>query len=372
MWLIRLEYPLAYRLMGGIALRHDGQAYLPLTDMWYASAMDEQRRLLLTCDQSPGDVVMLTAAVRDLHRAHPGKFLTDVATTCMPIWESNPNITSLDWKHEDGQFILHDETIELIVTQYPMVHRSNRHAYHFVHGFTDYIEQVLGVRIHVTDMKGDIYLSPTERIWTNQVEQQFGYAGPFWVINAGGKFDFTAKWWDPSRYQAVVEAFQGRIQFVQVGEEGHWHQPLNGVIDMLGKTDSRQLIRLIHHSVGVLTPVSFPMHLAAAVPTTGSPHNRACVVVAGGREPAQWEAYPHHRFLATNGALMCCDNGGCWKSRCQPVGDEDEKDMPENLCPYPVAVAEDLVIPKCLDMITVDDVVRNIEMYYDGGALAYN
>ena len=38
---------------------------------------------------------------------------------------------------------------------------------------------------------------------------------------------------------------------------------------------------------------SGPMHLAAAVPTTdGRP--RACVVIAGGREPVAWEAYPWH------------------------------------------------------------------------------
>ena len=32
------------------------------------------RRLILRSFQSPGDVLMLTAAVRDLQLAHPGKF----------------------------------------------------------------------------------------------------------------------------------------------------------------------------------------------------------------------------------------------------------------------------------------------------------
>ena len=39
------------------------------------------RKLILRNFQSPGDIVMLTAAVRDLHRAHPGEFLTDVRTS---------------------------------------------------------------------------------------------------------------------------------------------------------------------------------------------------------------------------------------------------------------------------------------------------
>jgi hypothetical protein len=113
------------------------------------------------------------------------------------------------------------------------------------------------------------------------------------------------------------------------------------------------------------------MTAAAAVPVKpGKPKNRACVVIAGAREPAQWQAYPHHRFLSNNGALLCADNGGCWKSRCQLIGDGDEKDR-INVCVDPVQIRPDLRIPKCMDMITVDDVVRAIETYYIGGALKY-
>lgn len=44
-------------------------------------------------------------------------------------------------------------------------------------------------------------------------------------------------------------------------------------------------------------------------------------------EPPHWEAYPHHQFLHTVGALPCCGDGGCWKSRCQLVHDGDAKDL---------------------------------------------
>lgn len=53
------------------------------------------RRLVLRSFQSPGDIVMLTAAVRDLHAAYPGRFQTDVRTSAGAIWENNPYITSL-------------------------------------------------------------------------------------------------------------------------------------------------------------------------------------------------------------------------------------------------------------------------------------
>src|SRR5258706_6787323 len=136
---------------------------------------------------------------------------------------------------------------------------------------------------------------------------------PYWIIVAGGKYDYTIKWWHFRRYQKVVDHFLGKIQFVQVGETGHFHPPLHGVIDLRGKTNLRQIMRLVHHAQGVLCPVTFMMHLAAAVEApAGRLQERPCVVVAGGREPPAWEAYPAHRFLHTVGALPCCSTGGFW------------------------------------------------------------
>ena len=280
-----------------------------------------ERQLVFQCHLSPGDIVMLTAAVRDLHLAHPGRFVTDVRTAAGGLWENNPYVTPL---HEG------DPGVEVMKVHYPLIQQSNQRPYHFVHGFTQYLEEQLHVRIPVTAFKGDIHLAPQEKAWMSQVAE-LGYHGPFWLVVAGGKFDFTAKWWNPASYQQVVDHFQGRVPFVQIGEMEHWHQPLTRTLNLLGRTDTRQLVRLVHHADGIFCPVTFAMHLAAAVePKPGRPKNRACVVVAGGREPMQWEAYPHHQYISTNGSLWCCDNGGCWKSRCQPVGDGDAKD--QDLC----------------------------------------
>lgn len=315
-------------------------------------------RLLLKCHLSPGDIVMLTAAVRDLHRAHPGRYLTAVETTARELWEHNPHISRFD--PADGPW----RTIEM---HYPLINQSNSAPYHFIHGFAQYLEQQLNLRIPVTEFRGDVPLAPIEKTWMSQVEET-GFRGPFWIMMAGGKFDFTAKWWDPGFYQEVVDHFRGRIQFVQCGEAAHWHPPLTGVINLIGKTNVRQFVRLMYHADGVVCPVTFAMHLAAAVETKpGRPKNRAAVVIAGGREPSHWEAYPHHQYLHTNGALRCCDQGGCWKSRCQPVGDNDPKD--QNLCLNPVRINPDLQIAQCMHMITPRDVIRAIERYYDGGAL---
>jgi ADP-heptose:LPS heptosyltransferase len=203
----------------------------------------------------------------------------------------------------------------------------------------------------------------------SQVEE-LGHHGQVWIVMAGGKYDFTAKWWNPASYQAVVDHFAGRLQFVQCGDRQHWHPQLRGVINLVGRTDIRQFVRLMYHATGVLCPVTFAMHLAAAVETkAGMLPVRPCVVIGGGREPPHWEAYSHHQYIGNVGTMSCCRHGGCWKSRCQPVGDQDAKD--QDLCPHPVAVAADLKIARCMEMIRAEDVIRRIEMYYEGGLLCY-
>jgi ADP-heptose:LPS heptosyltransferase/SAM-dependent methyltransferase len=317
------------------------------------------RRLILSNQQSPGDIVMLTAAVRDLHLCHPGQFITDVRTPCPALWEHNPYLVPLDERAVD---------VDVVACQYPLIHRSNQEPVHFIEGFTAFLGDYLKVPLRTTAFKGDIHISDVEKSWFSQVEESVGMPVPFWLIVSGGKNDFTIKWWDWQRYQQVVDHFQGRILFVQVGEATHAHPPLRGVLDLRGKTDLRQLIRLVYHAQGVVSPVSLLMHLAAAVEMKPEYRlrNRPAVIIAGGREPVQWEAYPQHQFLHTGAALRCCDAGGCWKARTVPLGDGDDKDRPEHLC---VDVVDTL--PRCMHLITAEDVARRIELYFDGGAVAY-
>jgi ADP-heptose:LPS heptosyltransferase len=316
------------------------------------------RKLILSNDQSPGDIVMLTAAVRDLHRSYPGEFLTDVRTPCSHLWENNPYITPL------GPL---DHGVETIDCHYPLVDRCNQEPWHFLHGFIDFLNGRLGLHIAPTQFKGDIHLSELEKSWMSQVQEITGDLVPFWIVNAGGKYDYTIKWWEMERYQAVVDHFRSKVLFVQIGEQGHHHPRLRGVIDLRGKTDLRQLVRLVYHAQGVLGPVSLPMHLAAAIEVRpGMPQNRPCVVIAGGREPPHWEAYPHHQFIHTVGALRCCDNGGCWKARTTPLGDGDSKDDAHSLCVDVVGT-----LPRCMDMVTAEEAIRRIELYFRGGAIDY-
>ena len=298
---------------------------------------------------------MLTAALRDLHTSYPGEYLTDVRTPCPDLWLHNPYLTPLE---------VNEEGTELVECSYPIIHQSNQKPVHFLHGFSSHLGETLGVPLLPTEFRGDIHLSEQETSEESAVARILGNETPYWIVAAGGKYDYTIKWWHPERWQEVVDCFRGELLFVQVGEEGHFHPQLEGVLDLRGKTSIRDLVYLMHYAEGVLCPVTFLMHLAAAVETRpGCPVLRPCVVIAGGREGPHWEAYPGHQFLHRVGTLPCCSHGGCWRSRTVPLEDGDEKDNPNNLC---VDVYKDM--PHCMEMIAPKHVVSCIRDYIDGGA----
>src|SRR5262249_33055616 len=157
-----------------------------------------------------------TAAVRDLHKCYPRQFAIDVRTSCPELWENNPYLRPLK-ASESG--------VKILECHYPLISESNRAPYHFLHGFVDYLNARLGMQIKPTRFKGDIHLSAQEKSQPSAIQQLTGRPVPFWIIVAGGKYDFTIKWWHFRRFQAVVDHFREQILFVQVGDSAHYHPP---------------------------------------------------------------------------------------------------------------------------------------------------
>jgi ADP-heptose:LPS heptosyltransferase len=313
------------------------------------------RKIIFRNWQSPGDIVMLLYAVTSLHESHPNKFITDVDCPAKDIFLGNPIITPLDKA---------DPAVTVIQAEYPSIHRSNSHPVRFVESFTEHMEEKLGVRIKPTKFAGALKILPEEHAWFSGMHEQIGKDVPYWILNAGHKSDYTAKAWSFSRYQELVSRFPN-VWFVQVGAKEHVHPLLHGdnVINFIGRTDTRQLIRLVYNSFGVISGVSFPMHLAYAIPAHPrfGRMSRANITLAGGREPAHWEQGPDHQFLHTCGMLKCCQQGGCWKSRVIPLPDNDAKN--QSLCELPTFMEDGQAIAYCMSMITVDDVARQLERY---------
>lgn len=312
------------------------------------------RAITLKYHICPGDVLVLTAAVRSLHAAWPGWFLTGVDTSSMEVWENNPDIATADQLEAAGG-------AEVVAVRDPVIDHPtlgcNQRAIHYLQAYCDFLAHSLQVPVPLAVNRPLLYLSEEEKGWRGQVEEA-GYKGKFWLINSGVKRDFTTKQYP--WYQEVVNRLIGKIQFVQVGSAQHGHKPLKGVINFIGKTDLRQLIRLCHHAQGVVCGVSLLMHIAAAF-------EKASVVIAGGREPRSWNTYPSQLLLNNVGALSCCKTTACWRSRVMRLGDGDRSD--QSLCEQPSLT--DPPSGRCMSIISPEAVVSAIESYYNGGALAY-
>lgn len=304
-------------------------------------------KLLLKNNQCPGDILMLTAAVRDLKHAHPDIHI-NVKTSAMPLWDNNPHI---------DKSITEDNADKVIYAEYPLIHSSHK-PFHFIHGFRMFLEDQLNLCIPQGAYCPDIHLAAKEHQRHEYVKD---IKKPYWILNAGYKTDFTCKGWGVQYFQDVVNTLKDKITFVQVGErnKNHIHPKLDNVVDLIGKTSLRDMIQLMYHSKGVLSGVSFPMHLAAM--QTPYNHLRHGVILIGGREPINWEYYPGMTFLGGVGMYDCCKNGACWKSRVVKLNDGDDKD--NSLCLHPYTMPDKQVIPFCLADISVKDVVYAIERY---------
>lgn len=275
----------------------------------------------------------MTSAIRDLHLTYPQEYITDVRSPCGEVFMHNPFITPMQ-----------DSEGKLIDMQYPLIHESGSTGRYFSEGHRDFLADKIGRPIKNHSMRAEIYLNQSEKNWPNPVLVEYGYDGPYWIINAGVKNDFTLKQYP--YYQEVVDLLHERVQFVQVGHAGHNHPPLDGVFDMRGKTNLRQLFRLSHQAEGAVCAVSLQMVIMGAF-------SKPCVVVAGGREGVRWQLIPGHRYLHTVGCLDCCRLDGCWKSKPKDclnwIPDEETS--------------------KCMWMIRPEQVAMEVDNYYRGGVL---
>jgi len=322
----------------------------------------EARKIILVNRLSPGDVLVMTNAIRDLDLAYPKKYQIDVRTPCGDIFKNNPRLTSLSYDENDYNKLMGEfrkvpsgdmspdkhcgwiNDILVIDMHYPLINSSGRRGSHFSEGHRDFLEQVLDIKIPQTDLRPEIFLDSNETNWVSPVILKKGMKKKYWAINAGSKGDFPLKQYP--YYQEVVNLLKDRITFVQIGVKSHTHQPLENVVDMVGETTPRELMRVIYHAEGVVTCVSFPMHIASAF-------TKPCVVVAGAREGTRWELYPNHQFLYVNGCLPCASYDGCWRSK-------------SNECDNKVND-----VSRCMTLIRPSDVARAVERYYEGEILTY-
>lgn len=309
---------------------------MPSTEKLYGKSL--LNKILLKNYLCPGDILVMSVAIECLHSQYPEKYLTAIETPHNGVYENNPHIVQTD------------DTFESIDMNYPLIQESNQRPVHFIQGYVDFLASMLKINLKCEFRRPFLYLSDEEKSWINQAQETSGYRGKFWLVSSGIKDDYTVKAWGTDNYQEVINKLRGRIQFVQVGDSSHYHPPLDNVINLVGKTDIRQLIRLAWHAQGGIGAVSFLHHVFAAF-------EKPFVCLASGFEPVSWEKYQTETFLCKGHYFPCGHVGGCWKGRA------------DSQCDYPVFGKE--ILPKCMLMIKPDEVVQAIESYYYGGVLSY-
>ena len=113
--------------------------------------------------------------MRDLHRCHPGEFVTDVRTSCPDLWDHNPYLTPLSE---------HEPEVEVVSCEYPLIHQSNQMPYHFIHGFRLFLSERLEIAIQPHAFRGDLHLTKQEKMWLSQVDEISGTPGRIQSVTA--------------------------------------------------------------------------------------------------------------------------------------------------------------------------------------------
>lgn len=316
----------------------------------------------------------MTAMVRDVALRYHGEVEIDFNTTCPDLWRHNPYITRL-WNHDHNAPKTLKTGVRFVKLDYqPGLREQNRRTVHFAAYFHEVFTKETGLPVTPTAPHGDLHLSEYEK-HTPLIDQRY------WVVLSGGKSDAPIKVWDWKKLQIVVNDLRKMgLGAVQIGDNdpGHWHPPLDNVLNLVGRTNLRDMLRLIHHADGVICGVTGAMHMAAAL-------HRPCVVWGAGREAWWWEAYVNenrgfgptvsgkhpmpHRYLHTIGLLDCCEHHGCWRNHVVPrPGTKKNPNAVDRACRRPVLL-DHMPVPECLHLITPAHVIDAVSSYYTDHSL---
>lgn len=149
------------------------------------------------------------------------------------------------------------------------------------------------------DLRPYLTLTEAERAAGRLVDRQAAIQSS----GQGAAYHMGNKEWYPERFQEVVSALDGQLQFVQVGAAGD--PPLAGAIDRRGALSLRESAAVLSQSQVFVGQVGFLMHLARAVDCRS-------VIVYGGRELPWQSGYSANENLTT--PLPCAN---CWLwNRC--------------------------------------------------------
>jgi hypothetical protein len=287
---------------------------------WAASELvrhGRPRELVHFYGQTPGDDLMCTAVLHEMRRR--GRRDIWMMSRFPELFARNPDV---------GAVVPFDERYERLVAWV-----GGRSWYAHYGGHDHEADRspiperhIIALMCQSVGITGAVKLRPYLNLSAD--EREVGRIGQRQIaLHSSGQSAFSAmknKEWLPERMQAVVHALRGEFKLVQLGAASD--PPLDGCVDLRGRTSVRESAAVIANSALFLGQVGFLMHLARAV-------DRPSVIVYGGREKPWQSGYSCNTNLATS--LPCSP---CWRW---------------NAC-------DNVVERKCMKLIGVDEVVNAV------------
>jgi len=284
----------------------------------------------------------MECAIHSICEQYPNQYQFSVQSCCSDIFHFHPNVTRLMQKP--------DRIIEM---HYPTIHKCSQWDVRYLSGYVEYLGEQLNLKLRTSCNRPHIYFSQDELSRAKQV------TGEYAVICSSFKDDYQTKNWGFDNWQAVVDWVikEKGIKVVQVGEQHHNCKLLKGAVNLIGRTNIRQLFLLAKYAKFGLGHESFLHHVFAAV-NDGTPF----VCVSSGWNPSKWASYPGpETYITKQGSLTCCKAKGCFKARFAPRNKDDK-----SVCERPTKVGLETV-GECMKMVSVDEVTRAIQDFYTGG-----
>ena len=275
------------------------------------------RHLVYFCGDTLGDDLMCTAVLREMRKR--GRRGVWMMSRFPALFEGNRDV---------------DAVVPFDFRYQRMVNWVGGRDWFIEYGGHDHAadrspvpeRHIIALMCQSAGITGPVTLRPY--LYLSDAERAAGRVAPKQIaLHSSGQSAQSAmknKEWFPDRLQQVVHALRGEYTLVQLGAPGD--PPLEGCVDLRGKTSLRESAAIIANSVLLLGQVGFLMHLARAV-------DRPAVIIYGGREMPWETGYPCNTNLYTE--LPCAP---CWRW---------------NVCHNPI---ERL----CMRRITVDDVVHAV------------
>lgn len=257
---------------------------------------------------APGDQVVLSALIRDLHHLYGRKHDFYVRTHHPDLWIDNPYVCGVNVDEKGMQHV------GLVMQNWVKAARDGKYSGHYLTAYHAAFRILTQLDVRLTTAKPDLHVPQSSRLFSQ----------PYWVIAAGCRDQMTTKLWPQEYWQQLVDYMNGcGMLVVQVGQvdSHHTNYKLDGVTSVVGRTSLMDLCNLVRHSAGVVCSITSLMHIAAA-------YEKRCVVIAGAREGRAWEHYTNdlgnfgdavpvttpHEFLTSYGSTLCAGNlNGCWK-----------------------------------------------------------